>query len=220
MKQIVALYAGQGLAELMIKTFAEIAPEVKVYNMIDDSLIQECIREGCVTKGVKRRLLQHIIVAEQMGMDAILSTCSSMGEVVDIARQFCQTPIVKIDEDMAIEAVSRYQRLGVLATIPTTLNPTMKLLEAKAKEAGRKVEIINGMANGAYQALVAGRPEEHDRLILEAAMKVAHNADAIVLAQGSMARMMDSLKDKTGKPVLASPPFAARAVKSLLEGGR
>jgi Asp/Glu/hydantoin racemase len=216
-KQIMALYAGQGLAELMTKTFAEIAPEVKVYNMIDDSLIQECIREGCVTKGVKRRLIQHIIVAEQMGMDAILSTCSSMGEVVDIARQFCETPIVKIDEDMAVEAVGKYQRLGVLATIPTTLNPTMKLLETKAREAGRKVSIINGMANGAYQALVAGRPEEHDRLILEAAMKVAHDADAIVLAQGSMGRMMERLKEKTGKPVLASPPFAARAVKALLE---
>ncbi|HSV27208.1 MAG TPA: aspartate/glutamate racemase family protein [Sedimentisphaerales bacterium] len=217
MKQIMALYAGQGLAELMMKTFAQIAPEVKVYNMIDDSLIQECIREGCVTKGVKQRLLQHIIVAEQMGLDAILSTCSSMGEVVDVARQFCRTPIVKIDEDMAAEAVSRYQRLGVLATIPTALNPTMKLLEAKAKEAGRKVEIINGMANGAYQALVAGRPDEHDRLILDAAMKVAHEADAIVLAQGSMARMMDSLNSKAGKPVLASPPFAARAVKAMLE---
>jgi len=105
----------------------------------------------------------------------------------------------------------------VLATIPTALNPTMKLLEAKAKEAGRKVEIINGMANGAYQALVAGRPDEHDRLILDAAMKVAHEADAIVLAQGSMARMMDSLNSKAGKPVLASPPFAARAVKAMLE---
>jgi len=217
-KKIVALYAGQGLAELMMKTFAEIAPEVKVYNMVDDSLIQECIREGCVTRGVKRRLLQHIIVAEQMGMDAILSTCSSMGEVVDIARQFCETPIVKIDEHMATEAVSKYGSLAVLATIPTTLNPTMKLLETKAKEAGRKVSIINGMANGAYQALVAGKPEEHDRLILEAAMKVAGDSDAIVLAQGSMGRMKDSLAKKTGKPVLASPPFAARAIKALLEG--
>jgi Asp/Glu/hydantoin racemase len=217
-KKIVALYAGQGLAELMARTFGEIAPEIKVYNMIDDSLIQECIREGFVTKGVKRRLLQHFVVAEQMGADAILSTCSSMGEVVDMARQFCETPIVKIDEDMAIEAVSKYQRLGVLATIPTTLNPTMKLLETKARELGRKVEVVNGLANGAYQALVAGRPEEHDRLILEQAVKIADAADAIVLAQGSMGRMMESLKEKTGKPVLASPPFAARAVKALLEG--
>jgi Asp/Glu/hydantoin racemase len=216
-KKIVAIYTGQGLSELMARTFAEIAPDVKVYNMIDDSLIQECIREGRVTKSVTRRLLQHIMVADQMGADAILSTCSSVGEVIDIARQFCQTPIVKIDEDMAIEAVSKYKRLAVLATVPTTLNPTMRLLETKARELGKKVEVLSGLAGGAYEALVAGKPQEHDRLILEAARSVADGADAIVLAQGSMARMMESLMGKTGKPVLASPPFAVRAVKALLE---
>jgi len=218
MKQIVAIYTGQGLSELVAKTFAEIAPDVKVYNMIDDSLIQECIREGQVTKGVTQRLIQHFIVADQMGMDAILSTCSSVGEVVDIARQMCRTPIVKIDEQMATEAVGKYLRLGVLATLPTTLNPTMRLLEAKAAEAGRKVEIHSGLANGAYQSLVAGQPQEHDRLLFEAAKRVSDESDAIVLAQGSMARMMESLKEKTGKPVLASPPFAARAIKAMLEG--
>jgi Asp/Glu/hydantoin racemase len=217
-KQIVAVYTGQGLSELVARTFAEIAPDVKVYNMIDDSLIQECIREGHVTKSVAQRLIQHFIVADQMGMDAILSTCSSVGEVVDIARQMCRTPIVKIDEHMATDAVSRYSRLGVLATVPTTLNPTMKLLETKAAELGRKVEVISALADGAYQALVAGQPQEHDRLIAEAAGKVAGKADAIVLAQGSMARMADSLREKTGKPVLASPPYAARAIKAMLEG--
>jgi Asp/Glu/hydantoin racemase len=216
-KKMVAIYTGQGLSELVARTFAEIAPDIKIYNLIDDSLIQECIREGEVTKGVRRRLLQHFIVADQMGMDVILSTCSSVGEVVDIVRQFCETPIVKIDEDMAIEAVSKYRRLAVLATLPTTLEPSMRLLDTKAAELGRKVEVISGLAEGAYQALVAGKPEEHDRLILEAAKKVADKADAIVLAQGSMCRMMKSLEEKTGKPVLASPPFAARAIKAMME---
>jgi Asp/Glu/hydantoin racemase len=219
-KQIVAIYTGQGLSELVARTFAEIAPDIKVYNMIDDSLIQECIREGQVTTCVRQRLMQHFFTADQMGMDAILNTCSSVGEVADAAKGLCRTPIVKIDEHMAMEAVSKYSKLGVLATLPTTLEPTMRLLETKAREAGRKVEILSGLANGAYQALVAGKPEEHDRLILEAAKKVADRADAIVLAQGSMARMMENLKKETGKPVLASPPFAARAIKAMLEGKR
>lgn len=218
MKQIVAIYTGQGLSEPMARTFAEIAPDVKVYNIIDDSLIQEAIREGRVTKPVARRLIQHLITADGMGMDAILSTCSSVGEVIDMARQFCTTPIVKIDEHMAADAVSKYSCLAVLATVPTTLNPSMRLLESKAKEAGRKVEIVSALAEGAYQALVSGKPQEHDRLIIEAAGKVAARADAIVLAQGSMARMMDGLKERTGKPVLASPPYAVRAIKAMLEG--
>jgi Asp/Glu/hydantoin racemase len=218
LKQVVAVYTGQGLSELIARTFAEIAPDIKVFNLIDDSLIQECIREGHLTKGVAQRLIRHLMTADMMRADAILSTCSSVGPVIDVARQICSTPIIKIDEDMATDAVSKYARLGVLATIPTTLNPTMRLLETKAAGLGRKVEIISAMADGAYQALVSGKPQEHDRIIIEAAAKVADRADAIVLAQGSMGRMMESLKEKTGKPVLASPPYAVRAVKAMLEG--
>jgi len=105
----------------------------------------------------------------------------------------------------------------VLATLPSTLQPTMRLIEAKAAELGRDVKLVNGLAEGAFEALTGGRPEEHDRILLETALRVAKDADAIVLAQGSMARMEKALAEETGKPVLSSPRLGVEQVRETLE---
>jgi hypothetical protein len=52
---------------------------------------------------------------------------------------------------------------------------------------------------------------------MAAAEQVAHQTDVIVLAQGSMARMEESLARRTGKPVLSSPRRGVLEVKQTLE---
>ncbi|MNW00482.1 hypothetical protein D3C71_1959810 [compost metagenome] len=76
---------------------------------------------------------------------------------------------------------------------------------------------MDALAEGAYQALVSGQPEEHDRLVLEAAKSVARHADVLVLAQGSMVRMEEALKQVTGLPVYSSPRLGVMAVRAELE---
>jgi len=188
-------------------------------NIIDDSIIQDVIRNGKVVPSVARRLILYYQIASDIGADVILNTCSSVGEVVEIARQLIDTPIVRIDEPMASEAVKKYQTIGVLATLPTTLEPTVRLIKSQAAYQRKAVSVVEGLAAGAYQALISGRAEEHDRLILRAAGEVATKAEAIVLAQGSMARMERTLAKRTGKPVLSSPYLAVEAIKSMLEKG-
>lgn len=216
-KTVVAVYTGQGLAEPLKQVFNELLPGFRLVNLIDDSLIRDVVRAGKVTPQVADRLMNHYRNAVDTGADVILNTCSSVGEVVDQARPFIPVPIVKIDELMAQEAVSRFARIGVVATLPTTLRPTTALIRAQAQAAGRQVVLFDGLATGAYEALVGGKPEEHDRLIRETAEKLAASVDAFVLAQGSMARMEKALQEATGKPVLSSPRFGVTAVKSILE---
>ncbi|OXS54727.1 Asp/Glu/hydantoin racemase [Cohnella sp. CIP 111063] len=216
-KTVAAVYTGQGLAEPLKQVFNEVLPGCRLVNLIDDSLIADVMRAGGVTPQVSGRLLGYYRSAADLGADVILNTCSSVGEVVERARGFVDVPIVKIDEAMALEAVSRYARIGVIATLPTTLAPTMALLRAQAEAAGRTLSLTEGLAAGAYDALVDGKPEEHDRRIAETAAELAASVDAIVLAQGSMARMEASLRERTGKPVLSSPRLGVLAVKRLLE---
>ena len=205
MKTVAAVYTGQGLAEAIKKIFTELLPEVRLVNIIDDGLIHDVIRAGAVDSRLARRLTAYIPQAQELGAEAILTTCSSVGEVVDIARGLVDIPIIRIDEAMAREAAGYYGRIGVIATLPTTLAPTMRLLRAQAAAQGRTIQVLDGLASGAYQALIGGSPETHDRLILESAQRLADRCDAIVLAQGSMARMEASLAEQTGKPVLSSP---------------
>ncbi|MGO4541582.1 aspartate/glutamate racemase family protein [Paenibacillus sp. 2TAB19] len=220
MDTVVAVYTGQGLAEPLKKQFDELLPGVRLVNIIDDSLIAEVVREGEVTPGVKRRLMQYYQNGADLGASIILNTCSSVGEVATDARPFFNIPLVKIDESMAVEAVESYGAIGVLATLPTTLQPTMRLLQQQAKLRGKSVRLIDGLAAGAYDALVSGRPDEHDRILMETAIRVAEHADALVLAQGSMARMEAQLADRIGKPVLSSPRRSVMEIKKLLEGMR
>jgi aspartate/glutamate racemase len=220
MDTVVAVYTGQGLAEPLKKQFDELLPGVRLVNIIDDSLIAEVVREGGVTPGVKKRLMQYYQNGAELGASVILNTCSSVGEVASDARPFFGIPLVKIDESMAVEAVKSHGTIGVLATLPTTLQPTMRLLQQQAQRLGKEVKLIDGLAAGAYDALVSGRGDEHDRILLETAVRIAEQADALVLAQGSMARMEAQLADRIGKPVLSSPRRSVLEIKGLLEANR
>ncbi|WEG11739.1 aspartate/glutamate racemase family protein [Pullulanibacillus sp. KACC 23026] len=216
MKTVVAVYTGQGLAELVKQAFDEALPDCRLINIIDDSLINDVVKAGEVTSPVKKRLFQYYQNGADMNADLILNTCSSVGEVADLARQFIDKPIVKIDESMAKEAVTQYKKIGVLATLSTTLNPTIRLIEKQAKDIDKEVVLIDGLSEGAYEALVSGRPEEHDKKILETAKQLSDQVDVFVLAQGSMARMEKTLNEATGKPVLSSPKRALLEIKQLL----
>lgn len=217
MSTVVAIYTGQGLAERVQPLFREILPGSRLVTIIDDSLIAEVIREGKVTPAVTRRLVQYYRHGEEIGADVIFNTCSSVGEVADWARPMFSVPIVKIDDAMARQATRQFDKIGVLATLPTTLEPTRRLLQKEAARQQRNVRVVDALAQGAYDALVSGRPEEHDRLIFAAAKSVAAKADALVLAQGSMARMEETLKRETGLPVFSSPRLGVMAVRAELE---
>lgn len=220
MQTVVAIYTGQGLADPLKKVFQELLPDVRLFNIIDDSLIGDVVRAGHIPEVVSKHLYQYYRHAEEIGADVILNTCSSVGDVADEARTSFGVPIVRIDEWMAAKAVAGYKRIAVLATLPSTLEPTLRLIQRKADEAGVEAQLVSGLAEGAFDALVGGKPEEHDRLLLETAKRVADTADVLVLAQGSMARMEQALAEATGKPVLSSPRSGVEQVKALLEAAK
>ncbi|MFC5704019.1 aspartate/glutamate racemase family protein [Cohnella faecalis] len=216
MRTVVAIYTGQGLADPLKAVFKEVLPEVRLVNIIDDSLIGDVVRAGHIPAGVARRLVQYYHNGEELGADVILNTCSSVGELADGAGAYIGVPIVKIDQAMAAKAAAEYGRIGVLATLPSTLEPTVRLIAKEAGLLGKEVSLVKGLAEGAFDALVGGSPEEHDRILLETARRVCEEADVLVLAQGSMARMEKTLREATGKPVLSSPRLGVEQVKEVL----
>ena len=218
MTTIVAIYTGHGLADPLKALINEHLPNVSLYNVLDDSLIQQVIRDGEVKESVALRLMQHYKMAVDLGADYILNTCSSVGEVASAARNILDTPILKIDEPMANQAVQNHTKIGVLATLPTTLKPTINLIKSEAETLNKSVTILDGLAKGAYEAIMEKDLNKHDALILEAAVELAEEADCIALAQGSMARMEAELKERTGIPILASPPICVQDMKGILAG--
>lgn len=195
----------------------EIIPDVTVYQIVDESLIQEVNANGGPTLGVKKRMYQYYQQAESLGVDAILNQCSSVGEVADAIRPFVGVPIVKIDEAMARKAVSLGRRIGVIATVPTTVGPSTRLIEQMAREAGKEIEIELHLVKDAMMILIEkGDVETHNRMVLGEVEKAAESCDVVVLAQGSMTVLLPLL-GHIQKPVLTSPRLAIEYVKEVLE---
>jgi len=217
MKTIVAVHTAMTMVEPIKQMFAEHLPGHRLINIADDSLIQDVIRANAVTPAVRKQLMNYYQSAVDAGADVIFNTCSSIGDVAITAREYLNIPLVKIDDAMVQKAVEEYSRIGVMATLPTTLDPTVRLVKSFANRLNKPVEIEKGLAEGAFQKLMEGDVLAHDRLILETAIKLGEKVDVFVLAQGSMAKMQDQITQQTGKPVLTSPLLGILNVKEVVE---
>lgn len=216
MKTVVAIHTAMPMVEPTRELFSKHLPDVRLINIVDDSLIQDVIEAGEVPSSVEKRLVNYYYSAIDAGADVIFNTCSSVGDIALKAKDLFDIPLVKIDDNMAEAAVNESSSIGVLATLPTTLSPTVRLIRHFAKKLGRDVTIAEGLAEGAFQAVIAGDREKHDQLILDAAERLAGQVDLFVLAQGSMARMEDQIAKTTGKKVLSSPERGVLNVKEVL----
>src|SRR5262245_40041614 len=118
----------------------KLLPGTEIVNIVDDTLLPYA-RDHGVDEKLTRRLCHYFQSAVEAGADVILSACSSVGETVDVARTRIEVPILKIDEPMAEAAVAAGQRIAVLATVASTLGPTCRLLQAKADQLARSIEL-------------------------------------------------------------------------------
>lgn len=188
-------------------------PGVAVFNLVDDSLIKDVIAHGRLRPATARRVVQHAAAAEAAGADTILVTCSSIGRAVETAATLVDVPVIRVDRAMAEQAVATATRIGVIATLPTTLDPTADLIGRCAAAAGREVTITARLCEGAFDALMAGDAATHDAKVVAALEELATQVDVVALAQASMARVVGTLPPNPKRPpILASPPLAFEAL--------
>jgi Asp/Glu/hydantoin racemase len=217
MTKLAIIHTTPATLDSMKALAAEILPDCNLINFVDDSILPQLGENGGNLSQVEERLVHYARFAEQVGADVILEACSSVGEVVAKMQSAISIPIVRIDESMAEQAVQRGEKVGVAATLSTTLQPTTRLLQVKAQAAGRQVEIHPLLIEGAYQKLMAGDREGHDNLLVEKLKDLARTMDVVVLAQASMARVLPRLSVMEQNKILVSPRLAMERVKAVID---
>jgi Asp/Glu/hydantoin racemase len=216
-KRLALIHTVAGLVPRFRELAAELIPAVETFDIVDETLLRDATREGRVSLDTARRLFAHLAAAERHGADAILVTCSSVGGVVDAARPFAGVPLLRVDQAMAEQAVERGARIGVLATLWSTLRPTAVLIERTAREADRTVEVRDRLCDGAFEALREGDTARHDQLVREGLRELIGWAEVIVLAQASMARVVETLSDDERRtPILSSPRLGMERMRDIL----
>lgn len=177
---------------------------LEIVNILDDSILPD-LRQSHDVDFVRRRWIEYARIAQEMGVDAVLSACSSVGAFADEADGLLSVPVLRIDEPMARQAVSGGKDILVLATLDSTLTPTTELLGRCAAKSGRDCNIKALVVDGAFSSLSAGDKGTHDRLIRNVVLDEADKADVIVFAQASMASAVSDLSSDIKNKVLTSP---------------
>jgi Asp/Glu/hydantoin racemase len=192
-------------------------PDVSVFNIVDDSLIKDVITHSQLRPQTARRVVQHVTAAEDAGADYIMVTCSSIGAAVEAAANLAAVPVLRVDQPMADHAIATACRIGVIATLSTTLEPTADLLRRRATAAGKQIELTSRLCEGAFEALLSGEPDKHDSMVATALRELSSQVDVIALAQASMARVVAGLPESDRRiPILASPPLAIDYLATVL----
>lgn len=204
----------------LVPVFAQLCrarlPQVDTFNIVDDSLVKAIRAKGSLTADIARRVQAYITSADAGGADYVLVTCSSIGPAVEAAAPFCSVPVLRVDQPMADLAVGAGRRIGVVATLPTTLVPTCDLVARRAALAGKRIELTSQLCEGAFEALMSGDAARHDALVAAAIRQLSSQVDTILLAQASIARVVETLPSEQRRiPILASPPTAVDYLASL-----
>ena len=196
--------------------FGQMAPDVKLVNILDEGLVTEIERRGSLTAGLVRRLTSLVTLAEEAGAELVLLSCTAYSPVADDVQKQCDIPVLKIDELMVREALSRARKIGLVATVPAGLNMQRQLIDQIATEMGREIELDAVLKPEAFQALAAGRRDEHDAIVLAEVERLAETNELVMLAQASMGHLASKVPASVTVPVLSSPSLAVAKVKEML----
>ncbi len=194
-----------------------LSEEVLIHNIWDDFLSTDANARGEFTIENKNRLFHDFKSCELTGADLIVTTCSTLTPHVVQIRPLIKTPIIAIDDAMAKKAASIGNKMLILATAQSTIEPTKVKIESEASAIGKTNFTPDTFVCGdAFVALKKMDMETHDKLLLAKA-KEFQGYDCIVLAQASMAHLTSQIAEICDCTVLNSPELCIEQIKQAME---
>jgi len=217
-KKLGIIHAALITTRAVQKFIDETIPEVEIVPWVDDTIQNTNFRSrpGEIPPGNFAKFVQGALSQQAYGVDLILLACSTFNQAVEYGQPMLTTPLLQIDRPMMDLAVQDGCRIGLLATVPTTVPASERLLRLAGAEARKTIEIKTRLCTEAFQLIKAGHPEKHNEILLEEIDRLSGEVDAIVLAQVSMAALEPCLGN-TRVPVYNSGRTAFNRVREILE---
>lgn len=196
----------------------EIIPEVQVMHLCDDTIQRDNLSAGVgvIPKINYFKFATYAHFLEEAKVDLIVLMCSTFNRAVEIARPMINVPMLQIDRPMMELAVKTGKKIGLLATLPTTVPSSERLLRVVAEEMGKEIEIKTILSSEAFKELEKGNTERHNEILLEEIDKLSREVDCICMAQISMS-VLESRLTNTRVPVYNSGRTGFTRVREILE---
>lgn len=199
---------------------AEEFPAAEPWNLLDDRLLPDAPDDGPLPADLVDRMRRLIGYALAGGADGVLLTCSLYGPVTSTV----ETPVPLLAPDTAAfeqalgSASAGGGRVLVLASFEAAMRDSVARFSAAAAAAGSAVEPIGVVAPDAFDAAREGDAAALSDALRNACLPHIAGADAVLLAQYSLAPAAATLSTALGVPVVSGPQAAAVALRSALTG--
>jgi len=217
-KTLGIIHAAVFASGMVQKYINEIIPEVQVVHLGDDTVQRDNLaaKPGVIPKGNYYKFITYAHFLEEAGANLILLGCSTFNSAVEVARPAINVPLLQIDRPMMDLAVQNGKKIGMLATLPSTVPSSERLLRQAARDAEKEIEIQTVLATEAFKELQKGNQEKHNEMLLKEIDKLSDSVDVIVMAQVSMS-VLEPFLHKTKVPVYNSGRIGITKVKGILE---
>lgn len=208
----------------------ELAPNVPVRQTVRADLLDAVVQGGGLTDAVIAQARADLAELAANGARVVVCTCLTIGPCVDavgvdavgvdeagaaaVAPPFPGAQFLRIDAAMAQAAARLPGRVLVAATVEASLASSCRMIE----RAGRPADSLEPLLiRDAWPLFEAGERAAYQARVIEAvrcAVLDEGRAEAVVLAQASMAPALAGLHDLEGGhgiPVLSSPRLGVAA---------
>jgi len=198
------------------EALAALWPEARVQNLLDDALSRDREADGALTEAMHERIVSLARYVHGCGAQGILYTCSAFGAAIDAAKRAVPVPVLKPNEAMFEAALAGGRRFGMLATFPPSVASMEEEFNDLVAARGVDASLTTVCVPEAMQALRAGRGDDHDRLLAQAAPSL-RDCDALLLAHFSTSRAYEAVSAAVRMPVLTSPRSAVLALRGSMQ---
>ena len=194
--------------------FDEEFPEAEVINVLDESLLVDF--DDQLTPDLRRRITNIIGYCQDNKADAIGLACSVYAPVVESAKDLVHVPLVSSYGPVMADAVTAGPRIGLIASVASTMRDSKYYLHLAADEAGVEIEPQLCLAEDLITVMRAEGQSGLERRLEEEVLKIASKVDVVLLTQFSFAAALAHLEKVSPIPVLSAPHSSARTLKKLL----
>ena len=217
MSRVLAIHTVRTLVEYFDRKLRRSIPSTDFFHILDEALLERIRIRGHVAAEDTLRLESHLAEGLEIGAAAVLVTCSTLSRCVAQIPSSGRLPILAIDDPLAAAIVSFQGSIVVLATNPTTVEPTRQTLAARGLESGHGSEVIIHVIAGAFAALQHGDLGTHDEIVAASVNDHLGRYDRVALAQASMARATELLTEQQRGRVFSSPDLAVECLAAILK---
>lgn len=220
-KTLGIIHASHITIDAMRPYIQQIIPEVNIMHLCDDTIQRDNIKAGVgvIPKVNYFKFAQYAHNLEEAGVDLILLACSTFNFAAELGRPLVNTPIAQIDRPMMEIAVRAGKRIGMLATLSTTVPSSERLLQIAAQESGKEISFKTVLCSEAFEEFSKGNIDRHNEILMDAIDVLSKDVDCIVMAQLSMSALAPFLKE-TKVPVYNSGVTGFTRVREILENQR